>query len=45
LYLRFFACFVGRTFNYTSYAETTFGAKDYSTGQFSIGVVAPINVL
>lgn len=45
LNLRFFACFVGRTFNYTSYAKTTFGVKDYSTGQFSIGVVAPINVL
>lgn len=45
LNLRVFACFVGRVFDYTSYAETTFGAKDYTTGQFSIGVVAPLNVL
>lgn len=43
--LRVFSCYVGRKFDFTSYAEQNFGVKDYSTGQFSIGVLAPLNVL
>jgi hypothetical protein len=43
--LRFFAGYVARKYDYTSYAENTFGSKDRTTGQFSIGIVAPLLVL
>lgn len=43
--LRFFVGYVGRKFNFTNYAENAFGAKDYTTGQLSFGIVAPLNVM
>lgn len=45
LNMRFFAGYVGRKYDYTSYAKNTFGVSDYTTGQFSIGIVAPLLVL
>ena len=43
--LRFFAGYVARKYDYTSYAENIYGVKDYTTGQFSVGIVAPLLVL
>lgn len=45
LNMRFFVGYVGRKYDYTTYAKNTFGASDYTTGQFSIGIVAPLLVL
>jgi len=43
--IRFYLAYTARKFNYTKYAETTFGVKDYSTGLLGIGLVAPLLVL
>lgn len=43
--MRFFIGYVARKYDYTNYAENAFGVKDYTTGQFSIGIVAPLLVL
>ncbi|MGL2995010.1 porin [Flavobacterium sp. TSSA_36] len=45
LNVRFYLAYTARKFNYTKYAETTFGVKDYSTGLLSLGFVAPLLVL
>ena len=45
LNMRFFVGYVARKYDYTSYAQSAFGAKDYTTGQLSIGIVAPLLVL
>jgi hypothetical protein len=44
LNLRFFANWVGRVYNYSDYAKTRFGAKDYTTGRFAIGFVTPLGI-
>jgi hypothetical protein len=44
LNLRFYANWVGRIYNYSDYAKTRFGAKDYNTGRFSIGFVTPLGI-
>ncbi|MGL2963960.1 porin [Flavobacterium sp. RSB2_4_14] len=43
--MRFFVGYVARKYDYTSYAENAFGVKDYTTGQLSFGIVAPLLVL
>jgi hypothetical protein len=44
LNLRFYANWVGRIYNYSGYAETRLGAKDYATGRFTIGFVSPLGI-
>ncbi|MGL5112619.1 MAG: porin [Flavobacterium sp.] len=43
--VKFYVAYTARKFNYTKYAENTFSVKDYSTGLFGIGLVAPLLVL
>lgn len=43
--LRFYVAYTARKFDYTSYAESTYGAKDYTTGLLAFGFVAPLHVL
>lgn len=43
--MKFYAGYVARKYNYTRYAQASFGVRDYSTGLFSFGVIAPILVL
>lgn len=43
--VRFYLAYTARKFDYTKYAETTFGVKDYTTGLLGIGFVAPLLVL
>lgn len=43
--MKFYAGYVARKYNYTRYAQASFGVEDYTTGLFSFGVVAPILVL
>lgn len=43
--LRFYLAYTARKYNYTNYAESAFGAKDYTTGLLAFGFVAPLNVL
>jgi hypothetical protein len=45
LNMKFYLGYVARKYNYTSYAENTFGAKDYTTGMLSFGFIAPLLVL
>lgn len=45
LNLKFFIGYIGRKCNYTSYAESTYNAEDYSTGQLSIGIISPLLIL
>jgi hypothetical protein len=44
LNLRFYANWVGRSYKYSDYSKTRFGAKDYDTGRFSIGFVSPLGI-
>jgi hypothetical protein len=44
LNLRFFGNWVGRVYDYSDYATTRFGAKDYSTGRFTVGFVTPLGI-
>lgn len=44
LNLRFYANWVGRVYTYSDYAKTWLGAKDYSTGRFTIGFVSPLGI-
>lgn len=43
--LKFYLGYVARKYDYTSYATSAFGANDYTTGQLSFGIVAPLLVL
>jgi len=42
--LKFYATYVGRSFNYSSYAESRVGLQDYSTSRFMIGVITPLHI-
>jgi hypothetical protein len=42
--LRFYANWVGRSYEYSDYAKKRFLAKDYTTGRFSIGIVSPLGI-
>jgi hypothetical protein len=44
LNLRFYANWVGRIYNYSGYAKDWLGARDYSTGRFTIGFVSPLGI-
>lgn len=43
--MKFYLGYIGRKYDYTSYAEKTFSAVDYSTSQISFGIIAPLLVL
>lgn len=43
--IKFYAGYVAKRNNYTTYAQDNFGAKDGSTGQLSFGIIAPLLVL
>jgi hypothetical protein len=43
--IRFYLAYTARKYDYTSYAESTFGVKDYTTGLIGFGFVAPLLVL
>jgi len=43
--MKFYLGYVARSYDYTGYAETTFGVKDYTTGLLSFGIIAPLLVL
>lgn len=42
--LRFFAAYVGRWYNYSSYAKEQLNQQNYSTGRISIGLIAPLSI-
>ena len=44
LNLRFFANWVGRSYVYSDYAKSRFGAADYTTGRFTIGFISPLGI-
>ena len=44
LNLRFYANYVGRSYQYSDYSKTRFGASDYNTGRFAIGFVTPLGI-
>ena len=44
LNLRFYANWVGRSYDYSNYAKTRFGAQNYNTGRFAIGFVTPLGI-
>jgi hypothetical protein len=43
--IKFYIAFTARKVDYTRYAETAFGVKDYTTGLLGFGFVAPLLVL
>jgi hypothetical protein len=43
--MKFYLGYVARKYDYTRYAENTFGAKDYTTGLLSFGFIAPLSIL
>jgi hypothetical protein len=42
--LRFYTNYVGRVYSYSDYAKSRFGARDYNTGRFAIGLVSPLAI-
>ncbi len=44
LNLRFYANWVARSYKYSDYAKSRFGASDFNTGRFAIGFVAPLGI-
>ena len=44
LNLRFYANYVGRSYQYSDYSKSRFGATDYNTGRFAIGFVTPLGI-
>ena len=42
--LKFFFTYVGRSYDYSSYAESRVGLQDYSTSRFMIGVISPLHI-
>ena len=45
LNLKFFANWVGRSYDYSDYAQERFGASNYSTGRFTVGFISPLGIL
>ncbi|PWA06023.1 porin [Flavobacterium laiguense] len=43
--IKFYVAYTARKYDYTGYAETAFGAKDYTTGLLGFGFIAPLLVL
>ncbi len=44
LNMKFFANWVGRRYDYSDYAKERFGAKDYTTGRFTVGFISPLGI-
>ena len=44
LNFRFFVNYVGRTYTYSDYAKSRFGAVDNNTGRYNIGFVTPLGI-
>jgi hypothetical protein len=44
LNLRFYANWVGRSYQYSDYAKDRLGVMDFTTGRFSIGFVSPLGI-
>lgn len=44
LNLKFFANVVGRIYDYSDYATSRFGVKDYDTARFTVGFIAPLGI-
>ena len=42
---KFYIGYVARKYEYSSYAKSTFGVDNYTTGQLSFGIIAPLLVL
>jgi len=45
LNLKFFANWVGRSYDYSEDAESNLGSNDYNTGRFTIGFISPLGIL
>ena len=45
LNMKFYVGYIGNKYNYSSYAEATYGAVDYCTSRLSFGIIAPLLVL
>lgn len=45
LNLRFYVSYVGRSYDYSNYAENVLGQSDYNTGRLSVGFIAPLLIL
>jgi hypothetical protein len=45
LNMKFYLGYIGNKYNYSSYAELTYGAVDYTTSRISFGIIAPLLVL
>ena len=45
LNLKFFAGYVGRVYNYSDYAKSRAGVKDYNTGRLVFGIISPLRIL
>jgi hypothetical protein len=43
--IKFYVAYTARKYDYTPYAQTAFGVKDYSTGLLAFGFIAPLLVL
>jgi len=43
--LKFFAGYVGRVYNYSDYATSTTGTKDYQTGRVIVGLISALKFL
>jgi len=44
LNIKFFANWVGRSYDYSDYAKSRFGAVDYTTGRFTVGFISPMGI-
>ena len=44
LNLRFYANWVARSYKYSDYSKTRFGAQEYNTGRFALGFVTPLGI-
>ena len=45
LNLKFYLGYIGRIFDYSDYATSRVGLKDYNTGRAVIGIISPLNIL
>lgn len=44
LNIKFFVNYVGRSYDYSSYAKDRFDVDDYTTGRFCIGFISPLGI-
>lgn len=43
--VRFYVAYIGKYYNYSSFAKNNYGVENFNTGRISIGLVAPLLVL